>query len=149
VAGARPAAAAAAVLTVTGQWDSGAGEPPQVYLQCPGVAAPMLVEALFETRRVAESISVALTGSCRADDYARLRLAEPVVGAAVDLLERTVGGSEASPPGSERMLGEWTVAAPSLSRCLRLARTLAQAWPTPAVAQAALLLQDALTALRT
>jgi hypothetical protein len=109
----------------------------------------MLVEALFETRRMAESISLALTRSCRAEDYARLRLAAPLAGAAIDLLEWKVGGSEASPAaGSERM-AEWAVAAPSLSRCLRLARMLAQAWPTPAVAQAVLLLQDALTALKT
>jgi hypothetical protein len=125
------------------------GEPPEVYPQCPEGVAPILVEALFVTRRVAESISLALTGSCRADDYARLRLAEPLVGAAVDLLEWKVGGSEASRPGFDWMLAERAVAAPSLSRCLRLARMLAQAWPTPAVAQAVLLLQDALTALKT
>jgi hypothetical protein len=108
----------------------------------------MLVEALFETRRVADSISLALIGSCRADDYARLRLAKPVVGAAIDLLEWKVGASEASAPGSEGTLAEWAVAAPSLSRCLRLARMLARVWPTPAVSEAALLLQDALTALK-
>lgn len=145
MAGARTAAA----LTGTGEWDLGAGEPPQLIRECPEGAAPTLVEALFETRRVAESISLALTRSCRADDYARLRLAEPLVGAAIDLLEWKVGGSEASPPGFDSMLAEWAVAAPSLSRSLRLARMLAQAWPTPAVAQAALLLQDALTALKT
>jgi len=133
---------------VTGEWDFG-GEPPEIYPQCPEGVAPILVEALFVARRVAESISLALTGSCRADDYARLRLAEPLVGAAIDLLEWKVGGSEASPPGFDWMLAEWAVAVPSLSRCLRLARKLAQAWPTPAVAQAVLLLQDALTALKT
>jgi hypothetical protein len=110
----------------------------------------MLAEALLETRRVAETISLALTGSCRADDYARLRLAEPLVGAAIDLLEWKVGGTEASPTaGSEQMLAERAGAAPSLSRCLRLARMVAQEWPTPAVAQAAVLLQDASTALKT
>jgi hypothetical protein len=127
-----------------------AEESPQVGRECPEVAAPVLVEALFETRRVAEKVSLALTGSCRAEDYARLRLAEPLVGAAIDLLEWKGGGSEASPTaGSERMLAQRAVAAPSLSRCLRLARMLARAWPTPAVVQATALLQDALTALRT
>jgi hypothetical protein len=109
----------------------------------------VLAETLFETRRVVETIAVALTGPCRAGDYARLRLAEPLVRVAIDLLEREVGESEAlQAAGFERSLPRRAVAAPSLARCLRLARMLALAWPNVAVAQAGVLLQDALTALK-
>jgi len=110
----------------------------------------MLVEVLFEAQQVSAAISKALLEPCRADDYAKFLLAEPLVIAAVQLLEWKM--TEVGAPlsgGAERGLGDRPVATPTLARCLRSCRMLERAWPTPAVAQAAVLLEAAWMALAT
>lgn len=110
--------------------------------------APTPADVLAAAERAHVCLLLSLDGPCRADDYARMRLAEPLVGAACSLLGWQAG------TGSAAILDESvTAGGPDLARRL-VGRALRDAMRLPAADsdarrnQIRSLLRDAAGALR-
>jgi hypothetical protein len=109
----------------------------------PESAQTVLLEALSASRDAAQTVSHFMEGPCAASDYASVRLAQPLILAAVSLLGWRAGQLRPPPAHPQGRFCDLIVIGQRLGRARRSTSLLLRLWPDAAIRQASALLEDA------